>query len=196
VPERYGVILLAAGLSSRFARGDKLLHLVDGMPLLARAAAPFAAFPLEARIAVTGPDATGRRAILAAYDFDCVENPQPSDGMGRSLALGAQALPPGLDGVFVALGDMPDVPPTLLAQLQAALRDDPGARLAAPVHRGQRGHPVLFGRDCLPALAALQGDQGARSLLQAAGPALRCVVADEPGTLRDIDTVEDLIPDS
>lgn len=193
--ERYGVILLAAGLSSRFAPGDKLLYPVAGTPLLARAAATFAQRPLAARIAVIGPGDAARRAILAAHGFACVENPRPADGMGASLAVAARALPPDLGGVFVALGDMPAVPPALLDVLQHALAQAPGARIAAPVYRGQRGHPVLFGRASLPALATLRGDQGARELLQAAGSALLHVETEFPGVLRDIDTVEDLTAD-
>lgn len=192
--ERFGVILLAAGLSSRFAHGDKLLYPLAGTPLLARAAAPFAAHPLVARIAVIGPGDTARRALLDTQGFTCVENPRPADGMGASLAVAAHALPPDLDGVFVALGDMPEVPAGLLEALQCALVESPDARIAAPAYEGRRGHPVLFGRACLPALATLHGDHGARDLLRTAGSSLRLVTTDAPGVLRDIDTVEDLAP--
>jgi molybdenum cofactor cytidylyltransferase len=48
----------------------------------------------------------------------------------------------------------------------------------------------LFSARHFPALAALEGDEGARAVLAAAGSALRLLDIDEPGVLRDFDTVE------
>ncbi|MBF3189011.1 NTP transferase domain-containing protein, partial [Pseudomonas aeruginosa] len=57
-----------------------------------------------------------------------------------------------------------------------------------PLYDGQRGHPVLFGRAFWDALAQLDGDQGARRVLQAHRPAWREVPCDDPGVLCDVDT--------
>jgi molybdenum cofactor cytidylyltransferase len=55
---------------------------------------------------------------------------------------------------------------------------------------GRRGNPVGFGRVHLQALLALQGDRGARGLLQSC-PVTE-VAVDDPGIFRDIDTPADL----
>jgi molybdenum cofactor cytidylyltransferase len=55
---------------------------------------------------------------------------------------------------------------------------------------GRRGNPVGFGRVHLAALLALEGDQGARRLLQTC-PVTEVPVED-PGIFRDIDTPADL----
>jgi molybdenum cofactor cytidylyltransferase len=90
-------------------------------------------------------------------------------------------------GCVVALADMPWVAPATFESVrQAALVH----RIAAAAHRGRRGHPVAFAWDLLPELAALDGDEGARSLLRRHG--VYEVPCDDPGVLRDVDTVADL----
>jgi molybdenum cofactor cytidylyltransferase len=81
------------------------------------------------------------------------------------------------------------VAPSTLRALLAALEE--GAHIAAPVFEGRRGNPVAFGARHLPALLALTGEHGARSLLRSE-PVVE-VAVDDPGILRDIDTPGDLV---
>ena len=191
---RFGIILLAAGLSSRFTRGDKLLHPWRGRPLLSWAVETLCALPLAVRIAVRiaviGPAEDAKRRLLEAAGFACVINSQPVDGMGSSIAIGARALPDSLDGVFVVLGDMPAVHSEDVGRLIAAFENDPACTVVAPTYQDQRGHPVLFRALHLPALRVLSGDQGARTVLQAAAATTRLVPVAHGGVLRDFDTVE------
>lgn len=190
VRKRYGVILLAAGLSTRFARGDKLLHAWQGRPLLSWAADLVCAAPCVARIAVIGPHDAAKRELLEAAGISCAINPQPADGMGTSLAVGARALPADLNGVFVTLGDMPALPVGIFDLLATTLEDGSDCTIVAPSYLGQRGHPVLFSTVHLPALCALRGDGGASVILKAAGATTRLVPVADGGVLRDFDTVE------
>lgn len=188
--ERHGIILLAAGLSSRFAAGDKLLHPWRGRPLLAWAAARVRGAPVAARVAVIGPQEDAKRALLEAAGIPVVINPRPADGMGSSLALGARALPADLDGVFVVLGDMPALPAAIFGELAQALARHAACSVAAPAFQGQRGHPVLFGARHLPQLRELRGDEGARGILKAAAAGICIVPVTDGGVLQDFDTVE------
>jgi molybdenum cofactor cytidylyltransferase len=65
-----------------------------------------------------------------------------------------------------------------------------GAGIAAPVSGGRRGNPVAFGAACLPALLALEGDEGARRILKQR-PVTE-VEVDDPGIFQDIDQPADL----
>jgi molybdenum cofactor cytidylyltransferase len=58
------------------------------------------------------------------------------------------------------------------------------------MHRGVRGHPVGFALHHYDALAALDGDTGARALFASAPVQLLDV--DDPGIVRDVDTPADL----
>jgi len=91
-------------------------------------------------------------------------------------------------GWLVALGDMPFVDQATLRALASAIED--GAGIAAPLFEGRRGNPVAFGALHRAALLALDGDQGARRLLERAP--VTAIAVDDPGILRDIDSPADL----
>jgi len=67
-----------------------------------------------------------------------------------------------------------------------------GALIAAPFHQGKRGHPVGFGKACHDALAALTGDEGAKTIVAANQDRVTRIDVDDAGILRDIDTREDM----
>ncbi len=188
---RLAAIVLAAGLSRRFGAERKLLADLGGRPLIDWAFAPLASLDLARRILVVPEGAPGISARGKASGFEIIVNPKAEDGMGSSLALGAQALD-DVDGVFVALADMPFIPPAAYAALRAAFETGGPETIVLPMHEGRRGHPVLFGRAWVEALAALAGDQGAKGIIQRARDHLRPVTVAEDGILFDVDTPADL----
>jgi len=181
-------ILLAAGAGTRFG-GEKLLHpLEDGVAIAAHAAR---------NLIATVPDviAVVRWGDFPLYDMLEQEGCQvtmfqgAARGMGASLAHGvAQAR--GAGGWIVALADMPRIAPATIRAVAAALEE--GAQIAAPVCRGERGHPVGFGAALRDELLALDGDQGARAVLERHRNAVRLVECDDPGMLFDIDRRSDV----
>ncbi len=110
-------------------------------------------------------------------------------GMARSFICGVSASR-GADGWVIALGDMPFLmPQTIKAVAERITRS---GRIAIPAYRGQRGHPVAFGRRYLDELLSLEGDEGARSIIGRHPGDLDIVDCDDRGILRDIDTTADL----
>jgi molybdenum cofactor cytidylyltransferase len=187
--------VLAAGASSRFGGGKLSSPWRDGALIDGALGAAFAA-PVETVVVVTGADAqvepAARRWAAAQAQsarLAFVHADDHAQGMGASLRAGAAALPAGCGGVFVFLGDMPLIPHGLAARLAAALAG--GALAAAPVHEHRRGHPILFGPALIAGLASSRGDEGARHLLQALGPALALVETPDPGILADVDRPQD-----
>ena len=104
--------------------------------------------------------------------------------MGASLACGVNASADA-DGWIVALADMPWIEPATIAAVARAIAE--GVEIAAPSYRGQRGHPVGFSRRHHAALAALSGDQGARSILAANADRLTLIATSDAGAVRDVD---------
>ncbi|TCS12824.1 molybdenum cofactor cytidylyltransferase [Caulobacter sp. BK020] len=193
-------MILAAGAGRRFARrpGErKLLAAFEGRPLVAGALDAAFAAPAQRVLLVTDGDAELAAFAVAQArtsgrdaDFEIVVAADAAAGMGASLRAAIQALPPHSDGAFVFLGDMPRVPAGLARELARALV--PGVDAAAPRFEGRRGHPVLFGRACFPALLALSGDVGARELLAGLGDRLALVDSPDAGVLFDVDRPADL----
>ncbi len=181
-------ILLAAGAGSRFG-GDKLLHpLQDGVAIGAHAARNLNAAGL-AVIAVVKPGDFPLADMLEQEGCYVMVCRDAARGMGASLAHGISGAR-NADGWVIALADMPSIRPATIAAVAREL--ETGSELVAPVYRGQRGHPVGFGKRFGAQLLALQGDAGARDLIAAHEDKLVRVACDDAGIVHDIDRRADL----
>ncbi|MFV0663028.1 nucleotidyltransferase family protein [Denitromonas sp.] len=184
-------ILLAAGYGRRFdpAGGqDKLLvPLADGRPVLWHSARALAD-ALPGCLAVIRPGQPERARWLGEAGCRVLEAPAADAGMGHALAA-AVAASAEADGWVVALADMPWLPAAAIRAVAARLTTP--STIAAPRHDGQRGHPVGFGKAWREQLMALDGDRGARAILDATAVSL--FDWDDAGVLRDVDTRDDLV---
>lgn len=179
-------ILLAAGFSSRFG-SNKLLVELNGQPLIAHSAS--ALTPCDRIIAVVRAGDEALQSVLNAQGIDCVVNTEPARGMGYSIACAVNATSQS-SGWCILPADMPGLKASTTLQVIDALRA--GAVLVAPWNQGRRGHPVGFGARFFDALAALDGDTGARHILQQYADLLTVINTDDAGVFNDIDTREDL----
>ncbi len=186
MPEICG-ILLAAGQSQRFGQNKLLQPLPDGTPLLTRTVQNMR--PAVDRLIVVASQHAPLDGILDDIEVELIINPAATDGMGSSLACGVTACLDA-DGWIIGLADMPWIPPAITKQIASALRE--GWSLVAPRYQQQRGHPVGFHHQYGAELARLQGDQGARSLLQQYQSHIHFIDCHEPGILLDVDTPADL----
>ncbi|MGE6319913.1 nucleotidyltransferase family protein [Pseudomonas oryzihabitans] len=183
------VLILAAGAGSRFRAaggGDKLQATLPGPSELTVLQATFRLWRgLGLPCLAVVSDSAPWRAALARQEGLAVLS-LPTTGMGDSLAAAVRRTP-AASGWLVALGDMPFVQSATARQLLEL--QHPG-RIVVPTYQGQRGHPVLFGRNFASALGELAGDEGAKRLLRE-GAVLEREVADA-GIHCDIDTPADL----
>lgn len=176
---RVAAVLLAAGLSTRFG-ADKIAALVDGVPLGHHAGRTLDRLDLETRIVIT------RAGGLAWPGFTAIPNPSPGDGLSSSIRLGvAAARAAKAEAVLMVLADMPFVPISHFRQILSLWQ---GAdTILASTDGVRRMPPALFGSGWFDALALLDGDRGARPLLDQA-----MLVEASPNDLRDIDRPSDL----
>ena len=183
-------VLLAAGRAQRFG-GDKLLARFAAGPDAGAAVGVVAYRNLRGAIddvivAVRPADEALRRTF-EALDARVVVAERADEGLGASIAAAVQACR-AADGYVLALGDMPFIQPSTIARVAGELVG--GASIVAPRHAGRRGHPVGFSGAHRDALAALTGDEGARSVVEAHRHALALVDVDDAGIVRDIDVPE------
>ena len=116
--------------------------------------------------------------------------PETGKRYAAALRAGIAALGHSVAAAVVLLGDQPFVTPAIVERLLAAWQNGDGA-IVAPVYAGQRGNPVLFARTVFPELLAVQGDQGARSVLAANRERVALVPFGDARPLADIDTPEE-----
>ena len=187
-------ILLAAGASTRLSQPKQLLRLppFGGETLLDHAVALARASGAAPIFVVLGAHA--EEIILECELLDCilVRNEAWAEGIASSLRVGIAAVlenAPAASGVMVLVCDQAGLSADHLRRLLEAHRDDPN-HIAASRYAGRAGVPVIFPRAVFPALLELQGDQGARTLLQQSGTAVHTI--DFPGGELDLDSPEDL----
>jgi molybdenum cofactor cytidylyltransferase len=178
-------IIPAAGLSSRFGGPNKLLQPWGDSTIIGTVVQALLPFGLPI-IVVTGRDA--EQVAQASHPGISVFNDRYQDGLGTSIAKGIAASPPS-EGFLIALGDMPNLQPAVIERLLAEFENAPLGAILAPVYQAdptRPGHPVLFDASYRSALEALEGDEGARSILQANRDRLQLIQV--RGHLEDIDS--------
>ncbi len=184
------ILIPAAGASRRMRGTDKLLIEVGGKPLLRRQAEAALSAANHVCVAIPGADHP-RAAALAGLPVQVVEVPDADLGMSSSFRRGVALMPSGLEAIMVLPADMPELGPDDLRAVIDAYRLSPRPVLVqATGEDGSPGHPVLFPSDCFPALAALNGDKGARNVLSANRHRLRQVALPGQRALIDLDTPE------
>lgn len=188
-PPRVTVIVLAAGLSSRMGGTNKLLAMLDGTLLVRRSTDRALASKAARTIVVTGHMAEEVEAALAGSRAECVFNPDYRSGLASSLKAGLAAAGDA-DAIMVLLADMPGVETAHLDALLAAFSARPDAIIRA-ASGGRGGNPVILPRVLFSEIARLEGDMGARALVEASGLEIRDVEIGE-GAHFDIDTREAL----
>ncbi len=161
-----GIVLLAAGESKRMGRPKQLLPWKGKPLLLHQLEKAFHARP-EVVSVVLGAHAAACRPLLAPYPVQLIVNEDWQDGMGRSIAFGVREtlrLRPHIQGLLLLPLDMPFVSSELLRRIMKL-----GAENERPVacrYDEGFGPPTLFPKPFFGALKELEGDAGAKTLLQ------------------------------
>src|SRR5271165_1224830 len=189
---RIGALLLAAGQSRRMGGPNKLLAEIDGIPMVAHVARRLLASRARPIIAVLGNQAETVDAALGKLPVERVRNPDFAAGLSTSLKRGIAALPPGLDGVIICLGDMPLITGRHLDRLIAAFNPLEGRAIIVTTRRAKRGNPVLWSKRFFPEMAELAGDVGAKHLIGEHAELVAEVEMDDDAVLVDIDTPDAL----
>lgn len=190
-PDGIAGLVLAAGGSTRWGAGSKLLARWGDATLVEAAVAAARSSGVDPLLVVTGDREDEVRRVLPA-GVRVVHHPGWRDGRASSLAAGVRALAgeEGVAAVAVFLGDEPRVPPSAARRALEAWREG-DADVVRPVYRDRPGHPVVFGRSRFPQLAELGGEEGVRRYLERGDVGVRPVHLDRPGPA-DVDTPADL----
>lgn len=182
-------LMLAAGFARRYGSDKRSARLADGTALLVASVQAAQRVVDELWLVVRPED--DLEALGIGGHPRVVRCANAHEGMGHSLACGAHAISQhsSADALMVLLGDMPWLGEDTLQLLHSYTGE---ACIVVPVHGGQPGHPVIFGRRFWPDLLALDGDQGARRIIQANPRAVVRVEVKDPGVILDVDTPEAL----
>jgi molybdenum cofactor cytidylyltransferase len=141
------------------------------------------------RVRVVG--APGARLDLPVDPrIDRIENPAPEEGIASSIRAALDRLPEETEVVAIALADLPLVREETVDLLLRAF-EETGSAIVYPEYLGRQGHPVLWARSLFEELRGLEGDVGARPLIERHRGRSLAVRVDDPGVCLDIDTPAD-----
>lgn len=185
-----GLILLAAGASTRLGRPKQLL-MFRGRSLLRHAAETALASVCRPVVVVLGSFAARLEIELTALPVTVAMNPAWAEGMASSIRSGLRAMATGAagpDSVVIMLCDQPLITDRMLLQLVNAHRSE-GRGIVASEYEGALGVPALFSRKYYPELGRLKGDQGARRIIVEHGNDVARI--ELPAAAFDVDRLEE-----
>jgi molybdenum cofactor cytidylyltransferase len=192
---KVGAVLLAAGQARRMGQAGphKLLAEFDGVPLVRRSAEMLLASDLSSVVTVTGHRREDVEQALSGLDLVIAFNPDYASGMAGSLVSGFSRpeLSSG-DGILVMLADMPAVSSEEINRLVESFRAAGGSSIVRSVFEGKRGNPIILPRDAYAAVMRLEGDIGARAIIESSGlPVIDIDIG--PAAHIDVDTPDAVI---
>jgi molybdenum cofactor cytidylyltransferase len=186
---RVGVAVLAAGRASRMGgEKHKLLAEFNGEPLVRRAARAAQGSGADAVCVVTGHRSDEIIKALSGLSTQSVFNEDYASGMASSIRAGLSAFD-DIDGLCIALADMPGVTADDLSLLVDRFRAEQGDAIVRAVSGGKRGNPVILPKALFSAIARLEGDVGARHIIEKSGLPVTDVEIG-PAAHLDVDTLE------
>lgn len=185
---KIGVIILAAGNSSRMGGESKQLLEFQGKTLL-RHAAETALRTDFSTVVVLGAKREIFGKEIEDLPLEIVVNENWKEGISSSIKKGLSVLAKeDLDAAIIILCDQPFVTTEVLTRLRDAFLES-SKPIAACSYENTIGVPALFGREIFAELNDLQTDEGAKKII--VKDLNRTVFIDVPEAAFDVDTLQD-----
>jgi molybdenum cofactor cytidylyltransferase len=183
-------IILAAGASRRLGQPKQLVR-IAGETLLDRTIRMVRDSGAGPALVVLGAHQDAIQSIVDLAEVRSIINPNWEQGIATSIHAGISAAQElGAAAVLLLVCDQPRLTAEHLRGLIAAHDKAPPPTIAASAYAGISGIPAIFPASQFPHLLALQGDAGARHLLQ--NPDCAMLSVSFTGGEIDLDTLSDL----
>jgi len=182
-------IILAAGGSSRMGDQNKLLQLIDGMPMVKKVVESCLHSNLSSIYVVLGHDSEWINNCISTEGINFVNNEDWRLGMASSINSGIGAMNNDFDGAMILLGDMPYIETKLIDQMIELFQE---YKIVVPVKNGRQGNPVLFSSTFFNDLQSIDGDKGAKRVIQENFSSVVPTHVMTNAIFRDIDTPQQM----
>jgi molybdenum cofactor cytidylyltransferase len=188
---KFGILVLAAGRSSRFGSDKLFATMPDGRPVIAHSLAPALEFSSQQKLPLSVVVRANNAELidyLIQEKIDYVICPDAHLGMGNSIAHGIKSHQTW-QGWMITLADMPNINIHLLNDLLNNIEQDTQSIVRPKLLTKDKSipaHPVYFPQKYAFLLSKLTGDNGAKHIIQQ----LKWIDIVDSQILMDVDTPE------
>jgi len=192
-------ILLAAGQSSRMKGENKLIKEIKGIPLINYSLKNILGSSVDEIIVVTGHENEKVENIIGKHKkIKFVYNKDFKNGISSSIKIGLSSISNKAEAFFICLGDMPNVNQNIYNKLiksrfnyNKKLRLEHKKEIIIPTHEGKEGNPVLFSKFMKDEIMLVEGDFGAKKIIESNKNKILNVDINNLGFLKDFDNPND-----
>lgn len=184
-----GAVVLAAGYASRMGALKPLLPL-GGSTVIEQAITRLWKAGIETVRVVVGHQVEQVALVLGRLGVSWVFNEHYEKGMLSSVLAGVRSLQSTVEAFFLLPVDIPLVKPGTLQTLITAYHEG-HAPVIYPCFQGERGHPPLIARGCIPEDLPCHHPGGLRAFLRRYDPEAGEIAVTDEAVLMDCDTPAD-----
>ena len=184
-------ILLAAGQSKRMNGENKLTKEIQGISLIKLTVKNILASSINELIVVLGHQKEIIEKLIDKNEkIKFIFNKDYESGMSSSIKTGLNNLSEKTEAFFICLGDMPMVNSDIYNQL---IQSKNNKEIIVPTLKGQQGNPILFSKSTKEKIMTIQGDVGAKKILELNKGKILNVEIDNQSIKKDFNTKDDFI---
>ena len=184
-------ILLAAGLSKRMDGENKLAKKILDIPLIKHSVKNILASSIDELIVILGYQKEIIEKIIDKNErIKFAFNANFESGIASSIKIGLNNLSEKTEAFFICLGDMPMINSDIYNQL---IQSKNNKEIIVPTYKGQQGNPILFSKSIKEKIMTIQGDVGAKKILELNKNKILNVEVDNQSIRKDFNTKDDFI---
>ena len=181
-------ILLAAGQSKRMNGQNKLIKEIQGIPLIKHSIKNILSSSIDELIIVLGHQKEIIEKIIdKEKKIKIVFNKNFKNGMASSIKVGLKHLSEKTDAFFICLGDMPLINSDIYNQI---IKSRNQKEIIVPIFDNQQGNPVLFAKSLKEKIMTIEGDNGAKKILEQNKNKILNIEIKNQSILKDFNTLE------
>jgi len=179
-------ILLAAGQSKRMNGENKLIKKIQGVHLIKHSVKNILASSVDELIVVLGYQKEIIEKLIDKNEkIKFVFNNNFESGMASSIKIGLNNLSEKTEAFFICLGDMPMINQDVYNQL---IRSRNNKEIIVPTYKSQQRNPILFSKSMKSIIISIEGDIGAKKILEQNKDKILKVKIDDINITKDFNT--------
>ena len=182
-------VLLAAGQSKRMNEENKLTKKIQGIPLIKRSVQNILNSSVNELIIVLGHQKEIIEKLINKNEkIKFIFNKDYGSGIASSIKIGVDNLSKKTEAFFICLGDMPMVNKDIYNKLIQSRNNK--KEIFIPTYKNKQGNPILFNSTMKEKIMFIDGDIGAKKILQSNKEKILHLSIDGSGIFSDFNTQE------